>query len=204
MQIRNFKIKLFGILIIIIIVALKFIDQNTLHYTKITPQKEYSVLQDYADDSELIPRYGKSFIGFKEKLAFKESQGKYHAVNTLGYMGKYQFGASTLASLKVHDTLAFLKSPKIQEKTFYKYLAQNKKLLAYEINTYSGKRIKGVEITESGILAAAHLAGVGNVKKFLRSWGRNGIKDAYGTRIEYYLKDFAHYDLSVLDQQQKA
>ena len=41
---------------------------------------------------ELIftPTIENSFVGFKEALAFKESQGKYDRINTLGYLGKYQ------------------------------------------------------------------------------------------------------------------
>src|SRR5690606_13075107 len=38
------------------------------------------------------PYLGKSFVGFKEALAFKESRGDYFSVNTHGYLGKYQFG----------------------------------------------------------------------------------------------------------------
>lgn len=176
---------------------------STNKYTKVSQELHHTVHPTYVDDAIHIPGYGKSFIGFKEKLAFKESQGKYNAVNSLGYLGKYQFGPSTLATMNIYDTLGFLKNPKIQEKTFIKYLEQNKKLLANEINTYSGTYVKGVEITESGILAAAHLAGVGNVKKYLKSNGRSRVKDAYGTRIEHYLKEFAHYDLSVIDTKQK-
>ena len=33
------------------------------------------------------PNLGKTFIGFKEALAFKESRGNYFTVNTLGYLG---------------------------------------------------------------------------------------------------------------------
>jgi len=38
-----------------------------------------------------IPFVERDFVGFKEALAFKESQGEYTSVNTLGYLGKYQF-----------------------------------------------------------------------------------------------------------------
>ena len=51
-------------------------------------------------------------------------------------------------------------------------------------------------VTESGILAAAHLSGPGNVKKYLRSSGRLKFKDAFGTSIESYLISFSKYDLS--------
>ena len=39
-----------------------------------------------------FPDLGNSYISFKEALAFKESRGDYFTVNTLGYLGKYQFG----------------------------------------------------------------------------------------------------------------
>lgn len=88
-----------------------------------------------------IPFTGKYFIGFKEALAFKESQGKYHKVNTLGYLGKYQFGTQTLKSIGIHDSVRFLHSPKLQEKAFVALLAKNKWELRDEIKKYSGKVI---------------------------------------------------------------
>nr|MDJ0646725.1 hypothetical protein [Flavobacteriaceae bacterium] len=57
--------------------------------------------------------------------------------------------------------------------------------------------------TESGILAAAHLAGAGNVKKYLRSNGAFQFSDAYGTTIEHYLKKFAGYDTSLIEANRK-
>ena len=70
-----------------------------------------------------------SFISFREALAFKESQCKYGKVNSLGYLGKYQFGVSTLETLGVRDSLTFLRSPKLQEKVFVKNLRYNHELL---------------------------------------------------------------------------
>ncbi len=149
-----------------------------------------------------IPRVGRDFVGFKEALAFNESGRKYHAVNSLGFLGKYQFGPGTLRYLKV-DPRDFLKNPELQEKVFKKYIEENRKLLSKEIKLYSGKYIHGIKITESGILAAAHLAGAGAVKKFLRSGGRTSAKDAYGTRIEDYLRRFANYDISSIGAEKK-
>ncbi|MFB1040089.1 MAG: peptidoglycan-binding protein LysM, partial [Polaribacter sp.] len=44
----------------------------------------------------------RDFIAFKEAVAFKESQGKYEVVNTLGYLGKYQFGRTTLHRFNIY------------------------------------------------------------------------------------------------------
>jgi hypothetical protein len=142
------------------------------------------------------PFLGSAYNGFKEALAFKESQGNYFRINTLGYLGKYQFGISTLQLMGVYNATQFLNDPLMQEKAFHANIARNKWILRKDIEKYVGKKIHGVEVTESGIIAAAHLAGAGNVKKYLRSFGKIDVEDAYGTSISEYLKKFSGYDLS--------
>ena len=129
-------------------------------------------------------------------MAFKESQGKYTVVNTLGYLGKYQFGRTTLQRFKIYNTQAFLRNPELQEKAFIALCKVNKWILRKDMLRSVGKTINGIKITESGILAAAHLGGAGNVKKFLRSNGANHFSDAYGSSIQSYLKKFGGYDVS--------
>ncbi|MEZ2414024.1 hypothetical protein ACA086_03610 [Muriicola sp. E247] len=149
--------------------------------------------------SMVIPPFvGSSFVGFKEALAFKESQGDYFIINTLGYLGKYQFGIGTLQLMGVYNATQFLNDPTLQERVFRTNLARNKWILRRDIHRFVGKKVKGIEISESGILAAAHLAGPGNVKKFLRSYGQWDVEDAYGTSISNYLKQFSGYDVSVI------
>ncbi len=145
------------------------------------------------------PNIGKSFIGFKEALAFKESQGKYNSINTYGYLGKYQFGKGTLKRFKIYNTAEFLKDPQLQEEAFLALCSVNKWILKRDIKRFVGKTINGVKITESGILAAAHLAGAGNVKTYLRSYGQITFEDAYGSSIKYYIKKFAGYDTSFIE-----
>ena len=139
------------------------------------------------------------FIGFKEALAFKESQGKYKVVNTLGYLGKYQFGKTTLKRFRIYNTEHFLNDPELQEKAFIALCKVNKWILRKDIKRSVGKIINGVKITESGILAAAHLSGAGNVKKYLRSNGRYNFSDAYGATIRLYMKKFGGYDVSHIE-----
>ncbi|WP_440880753.1 peptidoglycan-binding protein LysM [Tenacibaculum sp. C7A-26P2] len=143
-----------------------------------------------------FPFLDKDFIGFREALAFKESQGKYMVVNKLGYLGKYQFGKSTLKRFKIYNTYNFLRDPELQEKTFIALCKVNKWILRKDISRFLGKKINGVVITESGILAAAHLSGAGNVKKYLRSYGKITFKDAFGTTIQDYIRKFKGYDVS--------
>ena len=141
-----------------------------------------------------IPFTGKYFVGYKEAIAHKESQGKYRKINTLGYLGKYQFGVETLKSIGIKDSIGFLNSPKLQEKAFVALLSKNKYELRAYINYFEGKVIDGVKITESGILAAAHLGGTGSVKRFLNSNGEKKCKDDYGTSVRTYLRDFGGFE----------
>jgi hypothetical protein len=52
-----------------------------------------SLQQD--DYNNLNTFTGNLFIGFKEALGYRESENKYKTVNSLGYLGKYQFGNAT-------------------------------------------------------------------------------------------------------------
>lgn len=158
------------------------------------------------EDCFFSPKLDKSFIGFKEALAFKESRGDYFTVNTYGYLGKYQFGKHTLELIGVYNTDEFLNNPELQESAFIANAARNKWILRRDIKRFVGKHIDGVLVTESGILAAAHLAGPGSVKKYLRSYGAIGFADAYGTTIRNYMKKFSGYDTSFIigDREAKA
>jgi hypothetical protein len=151
-----------------------------------------------------IPYLQKNFVAFKQAVAFKESQGKYTVVNTLGYLGKYQFGRTTLERLNIYNTRDFLQNPELQEKAFIALCKVNKWILRKDIRRSVGKVINGITITESGILAAAHLSGAGNVKNYLRSNGEDCFSDAYGTTIKSYLKKFAGYDVSNIEPDKNA
>ena len=149
------------------------------------------------------PFLDNSYVAFKEALAYKESRGRYNAVNTFGYLGKFQFGSSTLKTLGVYNLNFFLNSPALQEKAFLANTKRNKWKLTLEINSFVGSEINGVVITESGILAAAHLAGPGNVKRYLRSFGFKDFRDGYGTEISYYMRKFAGFDTSFVTPEKK-
>ena len=145
----------------------------------------------------------KDFNGFKEKLAFRESGGRYHCINKFGYIGKYQFNLSTLKMFKIYNGKKFLNNPELQEKVFLMNMQRNKWILRKDINWFVGSVINGLEITESGILAAAHLSGPGNVKKFLRGNGKADLKDAFGTSISNYLNYFKNFDMSFVEDIKK-
>jgi hypothetical protein len=178
--------------LVLSIVFLGFINATSVDKKMLTSKKV--ILPKFIDYN--IPYLKKNFVGFKEALAFKESQGKYTIVNTLGYLGKYQFGSTTLERFRIYNTQAFLRNPELQEKAFVALCKVNKWILRKDIKRSVGKTINGIKITESGILAAAHLSGAGNVKKFLRSNGSVRFSDAYGATIQSYLKKFGGYNVS--------
>ena len=133
---------------------------------------------------------------FLNAVGMRESSNRYTVVNKWGYMGKYQFGKRTLKNLGYDvSRKEFLNSPHLQEKAMLDLLEHNRRILNSYIDTYSGTIIDGVEITESGILAAAHLGGPGNVKRYFKK-GKQ-FKDGNGTKLTSYLTNFSGYALNL-------
>lgn len=151
------------------------------------------VKKPLVEDVEIISQ-NKLFLS---AIAYRESSNRYDVVNRWGYMGKYQFGRATLDNLGYESVTneQFLSSPKIQEEAMMKLLKSNQYILRREIRKYSGTSIHGVYITESGLLAAAHLAGPGNVKKWLKRGER--FRDGLGTDLVDYLQLFSNYNITI-------
>jgi len=193
---------LFFTILFVLFVNATSVKTNTKLIKTSTETEKVVMFPVYIDYN--IPYLQRNFVAFKEAVAFKESQGRYTVVNTLGYLGKYQFGKTTLQRFKIYNTSAFLKNPELQEKAFAALCSVNKWILRKDIERSVGKIINGIKITESGILAAAHLSGAGNVKKFLRSNGTECFSDAYGASIQMYMKKFSGYDVSNIVADRKA
>ena len=138
----------------------------------------------------------KSFIDFRNAVGKKESNNNFKSVSKYGYLGKYQFSIYTIKMYGVENIDEFLASPELQEKVFKAYIAENKWYLKNEIKHYVGKKINGTLITESGIIAAAHLAGPANVKIYLQNNGNIRFQDNFGTSIRHFMKRFGGYNTS--------
>lgn len=191
------------LLLAVLVSSFRRYEVNLLAQYKMLPEEDLfygqpTLLEEKGDFyyDTTIPYTGKTYIGFKQALGVRESNGLYKIVNSYGYMGKYQFGKMALHAIGITDSTTFLEDPVLQEKALDALLAKNKWILRKEIRQYNGKRIGGIDITESGLLAAAHLGGAGSVKRFLRSNGTYGFNDGYGTSIRTYLKKFSGYDVS--------
>jgi hypothetical protein len=199
------KIILVGLIALIIFVS-SFDNGNETQIKQPTLSNKVSLAPTEEESKQPefnFPFVGNSFNGFREAVAFKESQGRYGVVNSLGYLGKYQFGKSTLKRFNIHNTKEFLNDPELQEDAFIALCSLNKWILRKDIERSVGQRINGIVVTESGILAAAHLAGAGNVKKYLRSQGSFAFTDAFGSSLQYYLRRFSGFDTSFIEQNQK-
>lgn len=131
-------------------------------------------------------------------IAWRESgKKKYKAYNKYGYKGKYQFGRAALKDIGIKvKWKEFRNDTALQEYAMYKYLLLNRDRLSRYIDKYEGKFIRGIRITECGILAGAHLGGAVGVKRFLYSNGRRDGKDANGTKISDYVRDFGGYQVN--------
>ena len=89
----------------------------------------------------------------------------------------------------------FLANKSIQRKAFIAYLKHNRKELKQYIKKYDGTYFKGVYITESGILAAAHAKGATGVKRFFDK-GENK-PDVNGCTCLSRLRIFSGYKIDV-------
>ncbi len=201
-----FKIRLISIFLIAILFGPAFPPSNSTISTSSNFEYTTSLNYDFEQIKHTVPFIKKDFIGFKEFLGFFESGSDYKKINRLGYLGKYQFGKSTLKVLKI-DYLKndFINEPALQERAFLMNVMRNKWILRREISRFNGLVISNMFITESGIIAAAHLSGPGNVKKFLRSYcdSELDLKDANGTKISDYLKTFKNYNISEIEAVRK-
>ncbi|RKG37942.1 M23 family metallopeptidase [Acinetobacter rongchengensis] len=145
--------------------------------------------------------------------------------NSLGYIGFFQFGEAALIDLgyykhwnnnsdktKINDWTGswvghngvnslsdFLKSPTKQIQIIGEWIdLLCKRLRNRNFNEYYGKIINGIEITESGAIAGAHLVGEGGLGSFLGIPGFKGNyneSDGNNVHISKYINMFNHYDL---------
>ena len=160
----------------------------------------------------------KTLQDFLDALGKRESGGNYKAFNKYGYAGKYQMGEAALIDAgyykkqgkynndwtgtftgrdNVYSIQDFLNNPKAQENAQISYKKRQWLYLkAVGADKFLGKFINGYMITQSGLLAGAHLKGAGGVIEYLKSSGRANPKDAFGTSVESYMKNFSGYDVS--------
>lgn len=146
-------------------------------------------------------------------------------INSRGYIGFFQFGEAALIDLGyykhwnnnsdktqandwtgswvgkngVNSLSVFLKSPAKQIQIIEEWInLLCKRLRNRGFNEYYGKIINGIEITESGAIAGAHLVGEGGLGSFLGVpdfKGKYSESDGNMIHISKYIDMFNYYDL---------
>jgi len=158
---------------------------------------------------------GVTYADFLHDLAFRESSLNATKVNKFGYAGLFQMGEAAMVDAGYYksdgtavsdwrgkftgkngiNSLAdFTNNPDAQVKAIADYQAVQWKVIQnLGLTKYLGQTINGVEITQSGLLAGAHLVGYGGLQKYLTSNGMNDVKDGNGTPISQYIQKFGGY-----------
>lgn len=152
----------------------------------------------YADMDFTSEKFNK----FRLKLIRRESNGNYKAINSIGALGAYQIMPKTLEHLGyikdgkwtgkqgLKSKFDFLNNTKKQDACFYELMMDYKKQLKrFKVYDYIGKVHRGIEITETGLLGSAHLAGASGVSNMLKN-GTKGKCDIHNTCTINYLKYF--------------
>ena len=159
-------------------------------------ERELELLKIEEEKIRIEKYHQQELDNFLDAIGFRESGNRYDITNQWGYMGKYQFGKSTLKGLGFRVSKnEFLSNPQLQEEAMMALLLHNKEKLQKYIDVFDGQTVNGMYISESGILAAAHLGGQGSVKRYFR----NGkvFKDGFGTKITSYMDKFSGYDIKL-------
>ena len=174
--------------------SMGIIDSSTLNKPSVMAELQFE--RQLEKERKQQQHHEDELNRFLNDVGFRESGNRYTVTNRWGYMGKYQFGRSTLKGLGFNVTKEeFLNNPHIQEEAMMALLLHNKEKLQKYIDVFGGKTINDIYISESGILAAAHLGGQGSVKRYFK----NGkvFKDGFGTKITSYMAQFSVYDIKL-------
>ena len=148
---------------------------------------------------------------FLHDLAVRESGLKPNAVNPYGYIGLFQMGEAALQDAGYYrgdltrrndwtgawtrrdgvSSLAdFLARPDAQVQAIVAYhnglVAQIRRS---GLDGAIGSTIGGVEVTMSGLVAGAHLVGLGNLQSFINSTGSTLPRDGNGVPITTYMAE---------------
>lgn len=134
---------------------------------------------------------------FRDKLRESESSGRYGITNKQGFMGAYQFGNPRLTDYKKANKQEFtneefLQDKKLQDEVFDWHVSDIRKgIKRNKLDQYFGQKIKGIPVTEQGMVAAAHLGGFTGMKNFITNKGENNTDKSDGiTYLSDYLDKF--------------
>lgn len=134
-------------------------------------------------------------------LIGNESGGNWQAQNNevgaggaRGHFGRGQFGVARIQEAANAGAIPqgttpqqFMNSPELQQRAEQWHVADiRSNIKANGFDQLIGQRIRGVPITEKGLIAVAHLGGVNGMKKFVETQGGYNPTDANGTSLFDY------------------
>jgi hypothetical protein len=150
-------------------------------------------------DSLAIPESGKP-TKYPLKVKGIVYRSPYHIMNySTNAAGKWQLTPIARKDIGYKGSLkAFLNSEEVQKKSVISLMKKNAYYIAYYIKDfqkYIGTTIKGVKVTWSGMLAAAHIGGVGALKAFLT----HGYNASDGNQsVKSYMQMFGGFNFALL------
>lgn len=182
-------------------------EEMAEYFSEIQDAARIAQEKEAAMQQEKIILKRPSLDSFLKDIAFKESSGNWKSINSLGYIGLYQFGGIALKEVGLDgkiDAESFRNNPGIfppemQHEKMKELMSKN----WYYMRKYHdrvGTEVDGIPITKSGMIAAAHLVGAKSVRQYLKSNGKINRADANGVRVSDYMSKFKDYDLSNLSR----
>lgn len=165
----------------------------------------------------------RSYDAFLAQLRHMESRGDYRAVNSLNFIGAYQFGEAALIDLGyvrrdrdisdnnygggftgkdgIRSVADFLNNPRVQDKAARAWIKLMWHYIESEnLHRHAWQRTGDVVLSPAGMLGATHLLGTGGLRQFIESGGSPRIVDPYGTPILRYVRTLADYDIPFAPQ----
>lgn len=157
------------------------------------------------------------YADFLKAIAQRESSLN-PAANNNGYVGLFQLGTLAMTDAGYYRSNGsavnswggtftgkngatslnnFLASPDLQVKAITDYYVKLQSYIDYfGLTGYIGKTVNGTPITASGLIAGAHLVGIGSLKQFLDSGGAIVPRDGNNVPVTQYIAQFSGYALA--------
>lgn len=155
----------------------------------------------------------KPYTAFRDAVGAKESSDRYDCVNTLGYVGRYQFGLARLSDFGLcqrkigtvsfanssfdwvtpFSQPVFLAAQALQDEVFNRHVYRLSKYIQIHYPSQLNQVINGTLLTLSGAIGCCHLLGIGGLADFVL---HNKIdEDAFHTKSTDYIVLFNGYEI---------
>lgn len=182
------------------------------------------VTPSFESDVTRVQAAPKDYSAFFAALRYKESRGDYQAVNTLNFLGAYQFGEAALIDLGyvrrdrdlydnnysggftgqhgIRSAEDFLSNQQVQDRAARDWMQIMWRYIEAEgLDRHAWRQVGGQTLSPSGMLAATHLLGSGALKRFIESGGRANISDPYGMPLHIYIRDLGGFEIPFAPKQ---